>query len=76
MNLISVSKLCREQNCKLQFEADMCIIQEKNTLRRIGLAKEKHGLYYLKTDERNKVSISNISALVELHKEHVPDGVL
>ena len=76
VNLISVSKLCREQNCKLEFEADICIIQAKNTLRKIGLAKERHGLYYLETDEKHKVSVSNISASLESHGEHVPDGVL
>lgn len=26
VNLISVSKLCKEQNCTLQFEADTCVI--------------------------------------------------
>jgi hypothetical protein len=76
VNLISVSKLCREQNCKLHFEADICIIQEKNTLRKIGLAEERGGLYYLKTDERHQVSVSNVSAPMEVHNKHVPDGVL
>ena len=43
-------------------------------MRRIGLAKEIHGLYYLKTD--GAVSVSSVSASEQSHKEHVPDGVL
>jgi hypothetical protein len=77
VNLISVSKLIKEHNCILQFEADKCTIQERNTLRKIGLAEERNGLYYLKTDaENHQVSVSSVSASEKLHKEHVPDGVL
>ena len=49
-----MSKLFKEQNSILQFEADTCIIQEKKDFRRIDLAKERHGLYYLKNEERSK----------------------
>lgn len=41
-------------------------------MRKIGLAKERHGLYYLKIDEKSEVSVSNISVPAELHKEHTP----
>src|ERR1044072_9743231 len=32
VNLISVSKLCREQNCSLVFEINRCTIQERKVL--------------------------------------------
>jgi len=77
VNLISLSKLIKEQNCILQFEADVCIIQKRNNLKKIGLVEERHGLYYLKIDDKNnQVSVSSVSASEKLHKEHVPDGVL
>ncbi|XP_058746593.1 uncharacterized protein LOC131619522 [Vicia villosa] len=47
VNLISLSKLCREQDCNLVFETNKCIIQAKKGLKKIGLAKEIDGLYYL-----------------------------
>lgn len=77
MNLISVSKLMKEQNCMLQSEANEYIIQERSSLKKIGLAKERHGLYYLKIDGRNNQgSGSSVSASEKSHKEHMPDGVL
>jgi len=33
VNLISVSKLCKEQDCIVNFEANQCIIQEKKDMR-------------------------------------------
>lgn len=42
VNLISVSKLCKEQDCILNFEANQCIIQDKKDMRRIGLAEKSH----------------------------------
>jgi len=77
VNLISASKLIKEQNCILHFEANECIIQEKNSLKKIGLAEERHGLYYLKIDEKhNQVSVSNVFASANSNKEHVPDGIM
>jgi len=77
VNLISLSKLIKEQNCILQFEADVCIIQKRNNLKKIGLVEERHGLYYMKIDDKNnQVSVSSVSASEKLHKEHVPDEVL
>jgi len=39
MNLISVSKLCKEQACIVTFETHQFIVQERKDLRRIGLLK-------------------------------------
>jgi hypothetical protein len=77
VNLISASKLIKEQNCILHFEANECIIQEKNSLKKIGSSEERHGLYYLRIDAKyNPASVSNVSPSAKSNKEHVPDGVL
>lgn len=49
VNLISVSRLSKDHNCMIMFEDDSCIIQERGTIRKIGLAKQLDGLYYLKS---------------------------
>jgi len=73
VNLISVSKLSKEQNCILQFEANECLIQEMNSLKKMGLAEESHGLYYLKVDERNnQVLVSSVL----LQKNHIKSTCL
>jgi hypothetical protein len=78
VNLISVSKLCKEQDCILNFEANQCIIQDKKDMRRIGLAEEVDGLYHLKTmKESQKVAkISSISTMHNNGSSLVPSGVL
>jgi len=77
VNLISVSTLCEEQDCILQFETNMCIIQERKGLRKIGSAEKKHGLYYLLIDDRqHEVSVSSVLVLEEPSKNNVPAGVL
>ena len=78
VNLISISKLCKEQDCIVGFESDQCIIQAKKDLRRIGLAKEMNGLYYLKAEKnKNKAAkVSSISASESLLKKVIPPGIL
>lgn len=46
-NLISVKKLCKDLLCKVIFDTDNCIFQEKDSGRTIGSAKERDDLYYL-----------------------------
>jgi hypothetical protein len=48
-SLISVSKLLKNTPYNLNFSADLGIIQDKTTLRTIGLADLHNGLYYLRT---------------------------
>jgi hypothetical protein len=77
VNLIYASKLIKKQNCILHFGANECTIQENNSLKKIGSAEERHGLYYLKIDEKyNLALVSNVSVPAKSNKEHVPDGVL
>jgi hypothetical protein len=61
----------------LNFEANMCTIQDMKSLRKIGSAEERHGLYYLKVENRkHEASISSISGLAESAKKNVPAGIL
>lgn len=45
VNLISTSKLIKEQNCILHFEANECTIPEKNSLKKIGSAEERQSSF-------------------------------
>ena len=46
-NLISISKLISNLHCTLNFSVDFCKIQDVTTLKMIGLAKLREGLYHL-----------------------------
>ena len=46
-NLISITKLISALNYQLIFQNDKCLIQEENSLKKIGLARVQSGLYYL-----------------------------
>ncbi|GAU31058.1 hypothetical protein TSUD_214940 [Trifolium subterraneum] len=48
VNLLSVSRLVKGNNCVLSFENASFTIQEKDNMRKIGLAKQSDGLYFLK----------------------------
>jgi len=45
LNLIYVAKYCQTLSCSVQFSFDQCIIQDKSSMRIIGLAKQVDGLY-------------------------------
>jgi hypothetical protein len=47
INLISVSNLCHNAHCLVKFADTSCFIQEQKSLRMIGSAERKDGLYYL-----------------------------
>jgi len=80
VNLIPVSKMCKEQDCIVNFEANLCIIQEKKDMRKIGLAEERDGLYYLKaekkTEKTKQAKISSISISNNKSTSAVPLGIL
>ena len=44
-NLISVSKLISHLECQITFSATACVIQDQVSLRKIGVAELKNGLY-------------------------------
>ena len=78
VDLISISKLCKEQACIVTFETNQCIVHARKDLRRIGLAKEVNGLYYLKTEKNeNKLAkVSSVSASDSLSKNVILPGIL
>lgn len=45
LNLISVAKLCESLTCFFHFSIDKCLIQDQQSLKMIGLAKQMDGLY-------------------------------
>ncbi|CAJ2647171.1 unnamed protein product [Trifolium pratense] len=47
LNLISVSKMCKALGCTISFNGSLCLIQEKESLKTIGSAKQVEDLYYL-----------------------------
>lgn len=57
VNLIPISKVCKEQDCNMVFETDKCVIQERKDLRNIGLAKELYALYHLEAQREHNVSL-------------------
>jgi hypothetical protein len=67
-NLISASKLLKNQHCCLIFLVGNCFIQSLHHWRTIGVAKEETGLFYLLPG--NEVS-SNASAYVPSFHKHV-----
>ena len=48
-NLISIQKLTKDLHCQVIFYPFYCVFQDQDSERRIGLAKEQNGLYYLET---------------------------
>jgi hypothetical protein len=78
VNLISVSKLCKEQDCIVNFETNQCVIQEKKGMRKIGLTEEIDGLYYLKAEKKiqKQAKISSISVSNNKSDNVVPPGIL
>jgi hypothetical protein len=78
VNLISVSKLCKEQNFIVNFEANHCIIQAKKDMRKIGLAEEIDGLYYFKVEKKTQkqVKISSIYVSNNKSEKAMPSGIL
>ncbi|KAI5443991.1 hypothetical protein KIW84_012572 [Lathyrus oleraceus] len=47
VNLILVSKMCKDKDFNMVFETEKCVVQSRKDLRKIGLDKELDGLYYL-----------------------------
>ena len=46
-NLLSVQNLARDEDCKVDFYSEFCIIHDKKSKRVLGVGKAMHGLYYL-----------------------------
>lgn len=46
-NLLSVQKLAKDENCKVNFQAGFCIIQDSDSSQVRGVGRAVNGLYYL-----------------------------
>ena len=62
----------------MNFETNQCIIHEKKDMRRIGLAEEVDGLYYLKVEKQTQkiAKISSIYVSNNKSSSLVPPGIL
>ena len=51
-NLVSIQKLTQDLSCRVIFDASFCEFQDQGSKRKIGLAKEHNGLYFLSTSSQ------------------------
>ena len=58
LNLLSVPKLCLDDNCIVSFDNDKCLIQDKRTLKMTGLGDLIEGLYFLSTQRPATIASS------------------
>ena len=63
-NLISIQKITNDINCDVTFYPTHCVFQDRILGKKIGLAKEKDGLYYLETVSKSTSVKENISLSV------------
>ena len=63
-NLVSIQKLTHDLKCYAIFFPSYCVLQEQGSGRRIGLAKERSGLYHLESSQKtsNNLSLSFLSS--------------
>jgi hypothetical protein len=63
LNLIFVPKLCLDNSFVVTFDNDKCLIQVKETLKMIGLARLTGGLYYLSTLPNHSTLVASLQAV-------------
>ena len=54
-NLVSIQKLTQDLSYRVIFDASFCEFQDQGSRRKIGLAKEHNGLYFLSTSSQPKL---------------------
>ncbi|CAJ2656892.1 unnamed protein product [Trifolium pratense] len=79
LNLISVPKLCLDNQYIVSFDNEKCLIQVRKNLKMIGLANLVEGLYHLTIPDQNipftaSTSINASSQLPSPH--HIPSAAL
>ena len=62
-NLLSVSKLSRDSNCRVIFSKYHCVFQEQNSGKMIGSAKLIDGLYYFEDEESKNKEAQGFSSI-------------
>ena len=60
-NLVSIQKLTQDLSCRVIFDASFCEFQDQGSGRKIGLAKEHNGLYFLRTSSQPELVKSTLS---------------
>jgi len=68
-NLISVQKLTKDLSCNIVFHNNYCILQDKNSGRTIGHAREWNDLYYMEDPNQPIKSQTLISESIMTSKE-------
>ena len=58
INLVSIQKLTHTLKCYAIFFPSYCVFQEQGSGRRIGLTKERRGLYHLKSSQKTSNNLS------------------
>ena len=63
-SLVSIQKPTHDLKCYAIFFPSYCVFQEQSSGRRIGLAKERNGLYHLELSQKtsNNLSLSFLSS--------------
>ena len=61
-SLVSIQKLTHDLKCYAIFFPSYCVFQEQGSLRRIGLAKERNGLYHLELSQKTSNNLSFLSS--------------
>ena len=61
INLVSIQKLTQDLSCRAIFDASFCEFQDQGSRRKIGLAKENNGLYFLITSSQPELVKSILS---------------
>ena len=61
-NLVSIQKLTQDLSCRVIFDSSFCEFQDQGSGRKIGLAKEHNGLYFLSTSSQPELVKSTLSS--------------
>ena len=76
-NLVSNQKLTQDLSCHVTFDASFCEFQDQGSGRKIGLAKEHNGLYFLSTYSQPKLLKSTLStSFFSLHQIKMSFGYI
>nr|KYP41064.1 Retrovirus-related Pol polyprotein from transposon TNT 1-94 [Cajanus cajan] len=67
-NLISIQKLTKDLSCNVVFYSNSCILQDKNSGRTIGHAREWNGLYYMEDPNLPTKSLISLSTMTNKEK--------
>ncbi|KAK2375797.1 putative mitochondrial protein [Trifolium repens] len=78
VNLISVSLLCQDAQCLVKFTNTTCTFQDQKSLKMIGSAERRDGLYYLLQTNQTCASSnhSNLQLFPSANNACIPDSAL